>query len=197
MTTALPEHPELSDVFRAYPIGVAPLLEYHDILLRGDSPLSVAQRELIAAYVSGLNACGFCFGAHRIIAEAFGVPESLIQSLVADLEQAAVDAALKPLLRYVGKLTRAPASVTAQDRAAVFAAGWSERALHDAVATCALFNFMNRLVEGMGVTTSAAIQTAQRARHNQSAQDADPRPYTHYGQRIGVLPGLVEPEERT
>jgi hypothetical protein len=33
----------------------------------------------------------------------------------------------------------------------VFAAGWDERALHDAVSVCALFNFMNRLVEGLGI----------------------------------------------
>jgi len=35
---------------------------------------------------------------------------------------------------------------------AVLDAGWDERALHDAVAVCALFNFMNRFVDGLGVT---------------------------------------------
>jgi hypothetical protein len=34
----------------------------------------------------------------------------------------------------------------------VLAAGWSERALHDAVAVCALVNMMNRLIEGLGIT---------------------------------------------
>ena len=37
------------------------------------------------------------------------------------------------------------------DADAVFAAGWDERALHDAVCVACLFNFMNRLVEGHGV----------------------------------------------
>ncbi len=188
MSTQLPENPELADVFRAFPAGVRELLAYHDIVLRGESPLSVAERELIAAFVSGLNACSFCLGAHSIIAETFGVAEATIQALVSDLEHAPVDERLRPLLRYVEKLTRAPASVTARDRQAVFAAGWSERALHDAVATCALFNFMNRLVEGMGVKTSPAIQAAQRERHAESAQRQDRTPYTNYGRRIGVLP---------
>ena len=34
----------------------------------------------------------------------------------------------------------------------MLAAGWEERALHDAVAVCGLFNLMNRLVEGLGIT---------------------------------------------
>lgn len=184
----LPPEPDLADVFRAYPIGVAELLAYHDALLRGDSPLTVAERELIAAYVSGLNACSFCLGAHRIIAEAFDVSPTLITRLLNDFETAAVEPRLRPILRLVAKLTRAPASVRAADRDAVFAAGWSERALHDAVAVCALFNFMNRLVEGMGVTTSPAIQAGQRARHARGALADSKTPYQDYGRRIGVLP---------
>ena len=55
---SLPDDAVLLDVFRAYPATSRPLLEYHQALLRGPSPLTVAERELIAAYVSGLNACG-------------------------------------------------------------------------------------------------------------------------------------------
>ena len=187
MKESLPENPELADVFRSFPAGVPELLAYHDILLRGESPLSIAERELIAAYVSGLNACGFCFGAHTIIAEALGVPAATFAALMSDLETAPVDERLRPLLRYVSKLTRTPAGVTAKDRQSVFAAGWSERALHDAVATCALFNFMNRLVDGMGVKTSPAIQAAQRERHARAAGERDMNPYVNYGRRIGVI----------
>jgi hypothetical protein len=39
----------------------------------------------------------------------------------------------------------------------VLAAGWSERALHDAILTACLFNFMNRLLEGHGVKGSRDI----------------------------------------
>lgn len=34
--------------------------------LRDAPPLSIAERGLLAAFVSGLNVCSFCFGAHRI-----------------------------------------------------------------------------------------------------------------------------------
>jgi hypothetical protein len=43
----------------------------------------------------------------------------------------------------------------------VFAAGWSERALHDAVLTTCLFNFMNRLLEGHGAKGSAEVYHAR------------------------------------
>lgn len=34
----------------------------------------------------------------------------------------------------------------------MLSAGWSEKALHDAVSICGLFNLMNRLVSGLGIT---------------------------------------------
>ena len=36
-------------------------------------------------------------------------------------------------------------------RNAIFAAGWDETALYHTVAVTALYNFMNRLVEGLGI----------------------------------------------
>ena len=68
---------------------------------------------------------------------------------------------MKPILRYVRKLTLSPSRMTQADADAIFAAGWNEQALHDAVSTCALFNFMNRLLEGHGVKGSAAVYAAR------------------------------------
>lgn len=141
----------LLDVFKAFPDTSRPLLDYHQVLMRGPSPFSVAQRELIAAYVSGLNACHYCHGVHTAVAEAFGVPDGLLSDLTADVDTARVDAPMRPVLRYVHKLTLTPSRMTPRDADEVFAAGWDEQALHHAVSVCALFNFMNRLVEGLGI----------------------------------------------
>jgi hypothetical protein len=43
---SLPEDAVLLDVFRAYPGTSRPLLDYHQALLRGTSPLTVAEWEL-------------------------------------------------------------------------------------------------------------------------------------------------------
>jgi len=121
----LPDPADLGDVFRAYPETVPPLLDYHDRLLRGERPLSVAERELIAAYVSALNACRFCHGAHALYARAFGIPSETLDAMVGDLDNSPLDDRMKPMLAYVGKLTTEPSSLRSADAEAVFAVGWS------------------------------------------------------------------------
>ena len=151
---SVPGDTGLSDVFRAHPQLARPLLEASEAILRGSSPLSAAERELIGAYVSGLNDCAYCRGVHTATAEAFGVAEATLVALLDDVDSAPVDDKLKPLLRYLRKLTLTPSRMSEADAAEVFAAGWDENALHSAVSVCALFNFMNRYVEGLGVASS-------------------------------------------
>lgn len=153
---SLPEDAVLLHVFRANPETARPLLSYHELVMRGPSPLTEGERELIAAYVSGVNSCGYCHGIHTATAEAFGVAPGLLEAALTDLDTAAVDDKLRPLLRYVGKLTSTPSRMTPADAEAVFAAGWEERALYDAVLVCALFNFMNRVVDGLGIQADAS-----------------------------------------
>jgi len=43
--------------------------------------------------------------------------------------------------------------------------GWDDRAVHDAVSVCSLFNFMNRLIEGMGVEGSETVRQNQQQRN--------------------------------
>src|SRR6266508_1670937 len=109
---SLPDRAVLRDVFAAFPHTSRPLLDYHQALLRGPSPFSVAERELIAAYVSGLNACGYCHGVHSATARAFGVDEELVVTPLDDVDAAPVDARMKPVLRYVRKLTHTPSRMT-------------------------------------------------------------------------------------
>jgi len=141
----------LIDVFKAFPETSTPLIEFHEVLLRGPSPFTAAERELIAAYVSGLNRCGFCHGVHTATAERMGVEAGLLPRLVREDDLDGVVAKLRPVLALARKLTVAPGSVTKADAEAVFAAGWDDAALYYAVAVTALFNFMNRLVEGLGI----------------------------------------------
>jgi uncharacterized peroxidase-related enzyme len=129
-----------------------PLLDFHEALLRGDSPFTVQERELMAAYVSGVNACQYCCGAHTAAAKQFGVPETVVSALMENVQTAPVSEKLKPVLAYIRKLTLTPTKMTQADADAVFAAGWDERALYDAVQVCCLYNFMNRFVEGLGLT---------------------------------------------
>jgi uncharacterized peroxidase-related enzyme len=149
---SLPDDASLGSLYRAFPAKMAPLAEYQNRVMRGASPLSIAEREILAAYVSGLNACAFCHGAHTVHAKAFGIDVEVIEALMADLDGAPVPETLKTLLAYVGKLTQTPARMTEADAQRVYAAGWSEEALFDAIQVCGLFNLMNRMLDGAGIT---------------------------------------------
>jgi uncharacterized peroxidase-related enzyme len=138
------------------PVG-RELVRLHETLLRGDSPLTPAQRELIAAYVSGLNECQYCFGVHAETASQFGVPEEQLRKMLFNLGDVQLEYRMRVLLDYVRRLTLAPHQLVQADADAVFAAGWSERALHDAILTTCLFNFMNRLLDGHGCTGNTQI----------------------------------------
>ena len=161
---SLPENATLLHVFRKFPNVSTPLIQYHEALLRGPSPLSVAERELIAAFVSGVNEIAYCVGVHGATARVFGIDEGVFAQLLDDIDASEVDDKLKPILHFVRKLTEAPGSMLQADADKVFAAGWDEAALHDAISVCSLFNFMNRLVAGTGVTADEDyyLSAAQR-----------------------------------
>lgn len=116
------------------PVGRA-LMQLHEALMRSDSPLTPPQHELIAAYVSGLNECQYCFGVHSETAKAFGVPEKILREMLFDLDAAGIDSKMRPLLEYVRRLTVSPHQLMQAVADSVFKAGWSERALHDAIMT--------------------------------------------------------------
>jgi uncharacterized peroxidase-related enzyme len=175
---SLPDDAAVLDVMKAFPESSAPLIDYHQAVLRGPSALTVGERELIAAYVSGLNACHYCTGVHGAVAEVFGVEEGVLTALLADVESAPVREELKPVFAYVRKLTLTPDRMVQDDADAVFAAGWAEKTLFDAVSVCALFNFMNRLVEGTGLRADEGY-FAVAARRLTSGPD-----YSEYRERI-------------
>jgi uncharacterized peroxidase-related enzyme len=161
---SLPPEAGLLQVFQAFPEAARPLLEYHELLMRGDSPFTPAERELIAAYVSGLNNCDYCRAVHSQTAIALGIQTDVISEILSGSGFGDVDQRMRPVLAFVRKLTVSPGKITWTDVDQIFAAGWNDRALHDATAICALFNLMNRLVNGLGVEASQAYMkmAAQR-----------------------------------
>lgn len=179
---SLPERPHLADLYRKFPEHVKPILDYHDLLLRGESPLSIAERELIAAFVSGLNACTFCFGAHKLYARAFGIEEAVIDALIEDVDAAPIGDRFKPILKYVAKLKDLPTRITPADARAVYDAGWSERALFDAIQVAALFNYMNRIIEGAGVS----FDFTENPESEEEIAARRTRTYNDFARRIGL-----------
>ena len=65
-----------------------------------------------------------------------------------DIDGAAVDQALKPVLHFVRKLTQTPADITPEDARPIYDAGWQDGAVVSAIEVCALVGFINRVLDG-------------------------------------------------
>lgn len=144
----------VADVFLRDPGRYAPLLQFIESVMAGESDLTKAEREMIAAYVSKLNGCDFCLGAHKGTLAALDIDPETIEALEAGPEAEQVDERLRPLLRFAGKLTRNPEAVGQADVDALLAAGWSEQAVEDTINVASLFNYVNRLVDAFGIEGS-------------------------------------------
>lgn len=161
---SLPNDATLADLRSQYGDLLDLLRPYAERLMRGPSPFSPGEREMIAAYVSGVNSCRYCHGTHSLVARGFGIEENTFTSLMNDIDRAPIEPRLKPILHYIRKLTETPSRMTPRDAEAVYAAGWSDEALLHAIAVCAYFNNMNRLVEGAGIVGTAAGYEQSAAR---------------------------------
>ncbi|MAU41426.1 MAG: peroxidase [Kordiimonas sp.] len=151
---------DMMDVFAQYPAYLPPLMQVFDHILRNKkSQLSSGQLELMAAYVSGLNNCLYCQEIHNYVANAFGVDLGVTQALLDDLDTAPISANLKPLFAYLRKLTHDPSSLEQGDVDSILQAGWDDKTIFDIVSVCALSNFINRFVEGMGITRTPGRTT--------------------------------------
>jgi len=117
--------------------------------MRGPSAWSVADRELMAAFVSNVNESVFCVGAHTATAGQAYQDRAKVQAVLADLESAPVEDGLRATLRMLGKLT-GEGKVSAGDMRDVLSAGVSPQQIEDALAVCAAFNTTDRLADAFG-----------------------------------------------
>ena len=77
--------------------------------------------------------------------------EALLRAASDDAAWAALAARDRAMLEYAVKLTRTPAAVTREDVQALRAHGLGDEAIHDVAQIAALFNYYNRLADGLGI----------------------------------------------
>lgn len=131
-----------------------PLYELAQVLLRGPSPLSEAERELIAAYVSHRNNCMFCANSHAAAARClYGDEKNIVDEVLLDRQRSGISDKMKTLLNIAGKVQILGNKVTPEDIAAARATGADDREIHDTVLIAASFSMFNRYVDGLATLT--------------------------------------------
>jgi uncharacterized peroxidase-related enzyme len=128
-------------------------------------------RELISAWTSRVNQCPYCVGTHSFFLQVFGGSEELAQALstAASPDDLPVDERTRVLLRLLTKLSTGAYRITDNDWREALDAGWSADELLEGFFCAALFNFITRMVDGLGLGTST---TASRISQQEVPQEA-------------------------
>jgi alkylhydroperoxidase family enzyme len=129
-----------------YPRRRVLLLKVMEEIMGNLSPFSKETRELLFAYTSDLNQCSLSYEYHKAASVASA-------ALKIDINSVKIDDKLKPILRFIKKLTLIPNQITQADAQQIFDAGWDEHAYFDSVCICAIMNCMNRFITALSIDT--------------------------------------------
>lgn len=142
------------------PETAEPMGELANLLLRSDEGLTMAERELIATYVSYLNDCFYCHQSHSAIAcEYLDGNSILIDQVRADYQTAPVSDKLKALLSIAASVQKGGKHVTTEQIEKAKSLGASDKDIHDTVLIAAAFCMFNRYVDGLAAATPTDLST--------------------------------------
>jgi uncharacterized peroxidase-related enzyme len=132
------------------PESITRHMDLYMTLLFGSSPLRRYQREMIAVVVSGANDCEYCQLHHGEALNHYWKDEERVQNLQSDFTAAALSEADEALCRHAWQLTQKPSQDNHQRVDSLKDAGFDDRAILDATLIISYFNFVNRVVMGLG-----------------------------------------------
>lgn len=155
------------------------LYDLAQVLLRDASPLTPAERELIATHVSARNNCVFCMSSHAAAArELFEDKREVVDCVIHGQSTPLLSEKMKALLNIAGKVQVNGKNVTDADVAEARKHGADDREIHDTVLIAATFSMFNRYVDGLASLTPT-----------------DPKEYEPMGKRMATL-GYVLPQNQ-
>ena len=152
---------KLAEVHKVQSLNPETIVKHIDLymsIMFGRSPLSRAQREMIGVVVSAANQCTYCVIHHGMALNHYWKDENKVAQLRLNLEgfQSRVpgmNTVDKLLCQYARDLTKEPGRANEENHVKPLKqAGLDDRAILDATLVIAYFNFVNRLVTGLGVT---------------------------------------------
>jgi uncharacterized peroxidase-related enzyme len=124
--------------------------EFYEDLMRGESGLTKAEREMIAVVVSTANRCHYCMVSHGAALRKLTGDPILVEQLRTNYRYAGVEPKQRAMLDFAVKLTEQSYRCTDEDVEALREAGWIDEEIMDIAEVAAMFNFTNRLASGLG-----------------------------------------------
>jgi len=133
------------------PESIVKHMELYLTIMFGKSPLRRVQREMMAVVVSKANDCEYCQLHHAEAVQHYWKDEAKVKQLRIDyskLHLSDIDAAL---CNFAHQLTVQPNSNNKALTEQLKELGVEDRTILDATLVIAYFNFVNRMVLGLGV----------------------------------------------
>ncbi|HZK63397.1 MAG TPA: peroxidase-related enzyme [Puia sp.] len=142
--------PGIRSLMAFRPETAKPLSDLAEVLLRDETGLSRAERELIGMYVSYLNDCFYCHHSHGELAVCYlNGNREVVDAVRKDYRQADISEKLKALLQIAGKVQQDGKSVQPGDIENAKKYQATDRDIHDTVLIAAAFCLFNRYVDGL------------------------------------------------
>ena len=141
------------NVLRLYALRPSHLVRWdahYNELMKGESGLSKAEREMIAVVVSVANDCRYCISAHSAALRKMTKDPALADAIATDHAMAPLEPRVHTMLDYALKLTLHPTEMTAGDVTALRDAGWTDEDVMDIAEVTGMFNMTNRMASGLG-----------------------------------------------
>lgn len=134
---------------------------YRSVLHSPDNTLPLGLLEIVASYTSIINQCAYSLTHHFANARKLLGDErradAIYEALVARRPERQFTGKELAILRYSAKLTEAVGAMNPEDVASLRAAGCSDGEILEVNQVCAYFNYSNRLLNGLGVTTEGDV----------------------------------------
>lgn len=146
---------KLAEVHKIQSLNPATIVHHMDLymaIMYAHSPLSRAQREMMAVVVSAANNCSYCQIHHKQALLHYWKEEERVIQLARDYNSLELSNADLLLCQLASVLTKNPGSErVVESIESLKKEGLDDRAILDAHLVIAYFNFVNRMVLGLGV----------------------------------------------
>jgi len=156
--TSRQDVPGILKCFGTAPVFVRHMVDISSTLLFADGYLTRQQKEMIATYISKLNACPYCLDSHGFFLLVHGAPEEVANKVIAgEIEDAALSNSDRQLLLYVGKVNSESFKTTKEDVQQLRDLGWSFEQIAEAVHVAAMMGLCNRVANAFGLPSQGFL----------------------------------------
>ncbi len=148
---------KLADVHTIQSLNPESIVNHMDLYMTvmfGKSPLRRVQREMIAVVVSKSNECDYCQMHHASAVNHYWKDDIKIEQLKADYSQLNLSEVDMELCHFAKNLTKHPSHNNQEWNERLKKTGLSDRAILDATLVISYFNFVNRIVLGLGLNVN-------------------------------------------